>query len=138
MITNKLIHKEQPMKPIILKEYYANKDAIIYGRHIIIFGEYCGDFWDMSDDEETKEILEQYDISDEKWQQVLDAIKLGRGDTDHSNLLPVFAIEYCKEVGVDEKMRQIILDSKDPHWMECYHIDVKKDEEMRQLISTLS
>lgn len=65
MITNKLIHKEQPMKPIILKEYYDNKDK---------------------------------DIDEQMRQIVLDARN------------PAWAYEWCLRVKNDDEMRQIFLD----------------------------
>lgn len=127
-------------KPVILKQHHSDRmgfrtyDVIAY-KDCVMTATWNLWNWKKLTKAQLDKKLEEVKMSQEQWQQVLDAIEAGQGNTDTSEDLDAFAMRYVKEVGIDEQMRQIILNheetSKPYEW---YRVVDPTDKEMRQRV----
>lgn len=121
-------------KPVILKKHHKFFDVIAYGDYVMTAPWTLWNWKKLSQDE-LKQRLITIDMTQQEWQKIVDAIDTGEGDTATSVDLAYFATEYVKEAGMDENMRQIVLNAEGTSYPYgwCRVVD-RTDKEMRQRI----
>lgn len=154
------------MSLIILKSFatidFVTVDVIVFQDYIMLATVHAKEALKLSDDTTKDKLMTQYDLSEKQWQQILDAVQAGHGDTDTSCYFinfyerlykasnrdaqvlhdfvvetknPELALRFCREHFVSEDLKQIILDSNDLSCVigYCEYID-SDDADMRQAV----